>query len=116
MWRLDKIMNSKGIKRVKITHIDFLKVGLVHVVLNIVFLLIAASAGNDRVEYDHHEEYNQEYLKPKCGLPRSHVSVAFYTCNKIYNLLILLGCIYYLWRIRDVPSSVNEVFPISVGM
>ena len=116
MWRLDKIMNSRGLKRVKITHIDFLKIGLVHVALNIFFLVVAISTGNDRIAHDHHEEYNQEYLKPRCGLSSTMVSVVFYTCNKIYNLLILLGCIYYLWRIRDVPSSVNEVFPISIGI
>jgi hypothetical protein len=61
--------------------------------------------GDQKVIYESTEKHNQVYLKGICSIEGI---TAFSYLNLAYNTGIAVACVVYLWKIRDVPASVNE--------
>jgi len=105
MQRIDKIVNNHSLKRIKVTNIGLLQSVSVNVIIISILCMLTDIFGSQKDIYESSEMHNQVYLKGKCSIEGIAV---FSYLNLAYNIGIAAACAIYLWKIRDVPASVNE--------
>jgi len=113
LWRLDKIVNGKSLKRVKITDADALRVCVGAIAVLMVLLIIDSGvAHNDDVDGFLRDQRsldrNQYTYTHFCGLSPHPASLAFSGIVYGYQCLMLLVAIVYLWKTRALPANINE--------
>lgn len=117
LWRIDKLINTTGIKRVKITQNDLLFYIFCHFVAIVLGLIIVSGLMNEEVSYYKTTNANQstyEAYCPKDTLDNAAggVLLAIYASEMGY----LFAGLYYLYITRNVPPIVNEtkvLFPVT---
>jgi len=115
LWRVDKIFNASGFKRVRITE--------TRIVLNILFstfmlalvLALESGLGGKRVEDQRVIIDNQLHIIYFCSIPNNPASMVLHALIIIFQALGMLGALYYAWRTKDVPPIVNEA-PVIIPM
>jgi hypothetical protein len=105
MQRVDRIVNNISLKRIKLTNTGLIQSLSVNVIIISVLCMLSNVLGDQKVIYGSTEDHNQVYLKGKCSVEGI---TAFSYLNLAYNAGIAVACMVYLWKIRNVPSSVNE--------
>jgi len=115
LWRLDKIVNSKTLKRVKITDKDALSICL-RIILILIMLLgidsAVANLGENNVsgfmKATTTVERNQQIFTYYCGVSPSAGSLATTSFVYTFQSVLMLAAIIYLYKTRRLPSNVNE--------
>ena len=59
MWRIDKIVNNRVLKRIKITQKDILLTSVLHLTAVLFFLAVQEGVGGSVIGYKAHEVSNQ---------------------------------------------------------
>lgn len=121
LWRLDKIVNGKSLKRVKINDGDALKVCGSAVaplmLLLVVDTAVAYAESNSESEgflrFRRAESGNQYTFSHFCGLAAHPASVVFTAFVYAYQCLTMSVALVFLWRTRQLPANINEVGSIS---
>lgn len=111
MWRVDKVINIRSIKRVKITDRDMMLYGSLLVLVVAGLLIIVSVHGHPHVELSVETLANVDTYINECRQDVPDVEHAMYA----------IEAAFLLWGIRlcnatkDAPSSVNESLAISVA-
>jgi len=111
MWRVDKIVNIRSIKRVKITDRDMMLYGFGLFLAVVVLLIIVSVHGKPHVELSVETFANVDTYINECRQDVPEVEQAMYA----------IEAVFLLWGIRlcnatkDAPSSVNESVVISAA-
>lgn len=108
LWRVHKIFNATGFKRVRITESSILTNILVFVFSCVVVLILSSGLGGPRVKLLSQVNHNQESLTMFCGIPNSIPATVLHGVILIFQGLGLLVTLYYSWKTRNVPPMINE--------
>lgn len=111
-WRVNKLINSKTLKRIRITATHVATIMSVVVVVGLLYLSVLQGIGQPHRSLIKTLVSNQTYIREKCAL---HVSVIETVLFVIEGLLLLFGA-RLCWAVKDVPDAVNESKPIAAGM
>ena len=84
----------------------------------VVILIIIHEVVNSGHEasIDDYEEHNQVYFMTYCNRSDTVESEVLEILTDVFELGIFVMCLYYLYRIKDVPASVNEASSVFVLM
>jgi hypothetical protein len=111
MWRVDKIINQKSFKRVKITDFDMFIRAMIAIIFIVGFLIAITVAGKPYAELRVDNIRNTDYYITECKQEIVHIESA----------LFAIEAVFLLWGIRlcnatkDAPSTVNESLIISIS-
>ena len=104
MWRVDKIINSKSLKRVQITNTDIARLGCAAAALLIVYMLVLTVAGKPYTTLVINTVRNQDTYIYACEQQVPEIQIA----------LFAVEAFFVAWGIRlcnatkNAPSAVNE--------
>ena len=113
MWRLDKIVNGASLKRVKITDFDAFKV-CIYCMLGLTLMLAVDSAVTHSDSHVGFMElrtalsHNQFTHAHFCGLSHSLTPMVLTAMVYVYQCVVLVVAILYLWKTRRLPAHINE--------
>ena len=118
LWRLDKIVNGKTLKKVKITDTDALKLCLWGMLALVILLAIDSAVANgvDPLGFMRsrralmRNQYTYTYF---CGLSHHPASLALTGFIYAFQLAVMAVAMVYLWKTRQLPANVNEVGTIT---
>jgi hypothetical protein len=119
LWRVHKIFNASGFKRVRITETRIILNILATTFMLVVVLALASGLGGKRVEDRREIINNQLHITYFCAIPHNDASEALHSIIIIFQALGMLGALYYAWRTKDVPPIVNEapvIIPIMLAL
>eukprot|EP01041_Mallomonas_annulata_P004843 gene4843-9647_t len=103
-WRVNALMNSTKIRRIKITIRNvLLKVALATVVM-ILYLIFLTVYGHNKVQMVATELNNQVTIRPRCNYRHPEVELALYA---IEGVVLVMGA-RLCWALKTLPSSFNE--------
>jgi len=104
MWRVDKIINTTSVRRVKITNNDIARLGICVCFCIISYLFIISFASGLYTQVDTFTVANQDTLMYTCEEEISGIQIAMY----------VLECFFVIWGIRlcnatkNAPSAIND--------
>jgi hypothetical protein len=111
MYRIDVIINS-GMKRVKVSEKDVIKIVLVLILCMVVYLCILTWVGKPQRSGLCVTKHNQETCMMQCTLEMPGFHTALFTFE---GLSLLYGG-YLCYRIKGAPKAVNESKTIAQGL
>jgi hypothetical protein len=111
-WRVDRLVNSKALKRVKITTTDVLKMLFAIQLAVVVYLAMLSYFGNPHQSYVSHTASNQTTHELRCAFVQS----GFHTALFAIEALILMVGLKLCWATKDVPDAVNEAKFIAMAI
>lgn len=108
LWRIHMIVNTVGIKRVKITEMELFKKIMFYLILLLIALTIAHIFNDAKVGYIVTTSSNQSTYQPICLNLNSDVASIVLSFIYVTEAHYVILAVYYLWLTRNVPSIVNE--------
>ena len=111
MWRVDKIINTRSLKRVKITNKDVTIIGLVAILLLCIYLACMSGAAGINIDLNITTVKNVDTYEYKCHEEIPEMEDALYGFEAFIMLVGLRLCN----ATKDAPSAVNESRPIALA-
>jgi hypothetical protein len=111
-YRVHRIVNTKGLRRVTFTAFEAFKILLGIVAAAIIYLIIASIVGDPDMHYLRSFKANQETHWKYCSMDYSQFQTALFALEFIFLITGFRIC----WEIRNVPDLVNESKQISTAM
>jgi len=108
LWRIDKIFNASGFKRVRITEKTILTNILIAFSSCVVVLILCSALAGSRLMESVEIVKNQVRIINFCGIPSSLPSLVLHAILLIFQSIGLLGALFYAWKTKNVPPIVNE--------
>jgi hypothetical protein len=110
-WRIDRLVNSKALKRVRITTWDVLKTFFGMLAVIIVYLVVLTFAGVPHQSSIKSTSSNQVTEKYRCTFEH----VQYHTALFAAEFIVLIYGMKLCWATKDVPDSVNESKYVAFG-
>lgn len=108
LWRVHRIFNASGFKRVKITETRIVLNILYALAMCLVILALASGLGGSRIGHLRQIVDNQLHITYFCDIPLRSVSPIFHIILIVLQAFGMLGALWYAWKTKDVPPLVNE--------
>jgi hypothetical protein len=110
-WRIDRLVNSKALKRVRITTWDVLQILFVILTLVIIYLFILTFVGQPHQSSMTSTSSNQTTEKYHCTFDHVQLHTALF----VVEAVVLLYGVKLCWATKDVPDAVNESKYVAFG-
>ena len=110
-WRIHRIINTKSMKRVKVTGQTAVNITLTIVTGLCLYLIIATVVGRPQMSYYTQELANQPIRTAMCTFQYVEFSTALYvmeSCAMIYGL-------YLCYLTKNAPDAINDAYYIASG-
>jgi hypothetical protein len=111
-WRVDRLVNSKSLKRVKITTTDVLKMLFVIQLVVVIYLFVLTYVGNPHRSYVSHTSSNQTTHELRCSFEEPAIHTALFAIEAVILIVGAKLC----WATKDVPDAVNEAKFIAMAI
>lgn len=108
LWRIHCIVNTVGIKRVKITETQQFTIILQYLLLLLIALAIVQILNDSRVGFIVTTSRNQSTYQPICSNLNSYAAYIVLTFIYATEGISIIMAAHYLWLTRNVPTIVNE--------
>lgn len=103
-WRVNMLVNTRTLKKIKITNTDILKIMSACVFCACVYLAIMQGVGQPHLSHANSTISNQLTSVKFCHFEHS----GFQTALFVVEFLVLLTGARLCWAVKNVPDSVNE--------
>jgi hypothetical protein len=110
-WRIDRLVNSESLKRIRITTLDVLKIlfGILTVV--VIYLIILTLVGQPHQSSLTSTSSNQTTEKYHCAFEHAELHTALFAMEAA----VLAYGVKVCWATKNVPDAVNEAKYVAFG-
>ena len=103
-WRINKLLNNRSIKKVKITNSDIMVILFSILFLVCILLILLTVIGQPHLAYITETGSTQITKYPYCAYEYSQFQITFY----VIEILLLFYGVKLCWDIKGIPDAINE--------